>query len=122
MFDVLFPMFYLGAYGDSEYYNLTDEEKNNFDFVNECINSDNPRINNAAFYIMMLVLKLSEDPAKYEPEDVHEELVKIKEGLTKEEQTTVDKLLFACIQTLGIYSEEAKQERKLKKERMKNNE
>ena len=67
-------------------------------------------------------MRMFEDPAKYEPEDVHEELVKIKEGLTEEEQATVDKLLFACIQTLGIYSEEAKQERKLKKERMKNNE
>lgn len=107
----------LGSYSDIEYHNLSDEEKKNNDYMNSCLFSENKKIINASFYVMMLLLKISNDPDKYEPEDVHAEIDKIFEGLDTSELEILNKFIPACINSMGIYSEEAKNERKLRKER-----
>ena len=104
-------------YNESEYYNLSDEEKKNYDYMNSCLFSENKNISDASFYIMMLLLKISENPDIYEPEDIHDEMDKIFEGLNASELETMNKFIPSCINSMGIYSEEAKQERKLRKER-----
>ena len=104
-------------YSDMEYYNLSDEEKRNCDYMNSCLFSENKKINTASFYIMLLLLKISNEPDNYESEDVQREINKILEGLNDEEIETMNKFIPACINSMGIYSEEAKNERKLKKER-----
>ena len=118
MFNSLIPMFALSAYGsDSEYYNLTEEEKANVDYMDSCIYSENEHINDASFKMMMLLMKISAEPDAYEPENVSEEINKILEGLTKEEAEIINKFIPACINSMGIYNEESKLERKLKRER-----
>ena len=104
-------------YNDPEYFNLSEEEKNNLDFVDKCIYSENKNINNASFNIMMLPIEMSNNPDKYEPEEIHKKFNMIKKDLSNEEKIVIDRFLIACINSIGIYSEEAKNERKLKKER-----
>ena len=118
MFNILFPMYALGNYGnDPEYLNLTKEEKDNLDFIDSCIYSEDERINKASFNVMMLVLEISSDPDKYEPEEISNKLSTIYEDLSEEEISTMGKFMLACINSMGVYSEDAKEERKLRKER-----
>ena len=123
MFDILFPIYALGVYGeDPEYYNLTEEEKANLDFVDSYLNNEDKRISDAAFYIMLLVIEISNEPDKYEPEDIGARLDEIRKDLSKEEIIMMDKYMLACINSMGIYSEERKKERLLKRKEMNNNE
>ena len=119
MKNFLFPFFALGGeYSfNPEYNNLSEEEKYYLDYVDECLQSENERINDACFHTMLLILKLSEDPDKYQPEDVNAELAKITVNLTEEEKPIINDFMIACINSLGVYSEERVQERKLKRER-----
>ena len=120
MFNILSSMFaILGSYKDPEYYNLSKEERENLDYMDSCITSENKNISDAAFKTMMLILELSVDPDKYQPEELHEVQEKILEGLSSEEVGAINKFIPACINSMGIYSEESKQERKLKRERKK---
>ncbi len=121
MFNFLFPFFavngqYVDPTMDPEYNNLTEEEKENMDFVQSCINGDNQRVSNAAFYIQLLLIELSIDPDKYEPETVHERMEKIQEELSDEEKSIIDRFTLASIKTMGIYSEEAKEQRRQEKQ------
>ena len=113
----LLSLFGFINYSDIEYYNLDEEERINLDYMNSCLFSDNKKINDASFYIMMLLIKLSNEPDRYEPEDVQCEIDKIFEGLNEEELKIMNKFIPSCISSMGIYSEVAKQERKLRKER-----
>ena len=118
MFNILFPMYAFGNYGnDPEYFNLTDEEKNNLDFIDSCIYSEDERINKASFNIMMMIMELSAEPDKYQPEEISEKLNEIYKDLSSEEIEDMGKFMLCVINSMGIYSEEAKEERKLKRER-----
>ncbi|MBR4178694.1 MAG: hypothetical protein IKR57_05065 [Bacilli bacterium] len=113
---LLFPIF-AGSYNDPEYYNLSKEEREYMDFVDKCINSKDKRISDASFQTMLMLLEISNDPDKYEPEEIQERRDKIVVGLNEKEVEMMDKFLLACINSMGIYSEDAKYQRRLKKER-----
>ncbi len=118
MFNLLASMYaILGSYNEPEYYNLSDEEKQSLDYMDSCITSENKNISDAAFKTMMLLMELSADPDKYQPEEIHVIQENILEGLSSEERSLINKFIPACINSMGIYSEESKQERKLKRER-----
>ena len=117
MFNILFPLFSLGSYNDPEYYNLDQEEKENYDFVQKCILSENKKINDASFNLSIMLIELINEPEKYTPEEIDERKKHIYSELNEEEIETMEKFLLSYINTIGIYSEEAKQERKLRKER-----
>ena len=117
MNEYLLPYLFSKSTSETEYYNLTEKEKNDVDFVNSCLYSDNEKLSNAAFYIMLLVLEISDNSNDFEPEEVQMLKEKIYKDLSYDEQVTMNKFMLACINTMGIYSDEAKIERKLKKER-----
>ena len=117
MLSSMFPMYLINSYNNPEYYNLSEEEKNNMDFVDKCIYSDNKKISDASFKTMLLIIEISNNPDLYEPEDLHVRFDEINEGLSIDEQSIMSKFTLACINTMGIYSEEAVQERQLRKER-----
>ena len=104
-----------GGYDEGEYYNLSDEEKDNYDYMNYCLFNDNKKINTASFNIMTLLLKISNEPNDYEPEVIHEEINKIYEGLTPEEIKMMEKFIPACINCMGMFNEEGKKLRRQKK-------
>ena len=108
----------IGAYKDVEYYNLTDEEKADLDYMDRCLYSDNEKINNASFYMMLFLIELSTHTDDYSYEGVQLKKKEIYQGLSKEEIEIMDRFIPACINSMGIYSEESKKERKLKKERI----
>lgn len=116
--NMFFPMFLIsGSYNDPEYYNLSKEEKENLQFVDKCLFSEDKRISDASFHMMMLLLEIKEEIDKYDPEEIQERKDSICKDLTEEETIMMDKFLLACINTMGIYSEESKQERKLTREK-----
>ena len=82
-----------GQLDNSEYINLTDEEKFNLDYINKCLYSDNKNISNASFKIMMLLLELKEDPYKYEPEEISEKKDEIFKYLSQQETSDMNKFM-----------------------------
>ena len=115
MFNILFPMYSLSNYyNELEYFNLSDEEKKNLDYMNECIFNENNKINNASFYIMMMLIELSNDPDKYTQEEINIKKEEIYKDLNEEEIDIMERFIISCINSMGIYSEE---EIKLRKER-----
>ena len=70
MNEYLLPYLFSKSTSETEYYNLTEKEKNDVDFVNSCLYSDNEKLSNAAFYIMLLVLEISDNSNDFEPEEV----------------------------------------------------
>ena len=112
-----FPYFAFGDYSfNPEYNNLNEEEKFYLDYMDSCLQSENERINNACFEAMLLVMKLSDDPDA-EPEDVHSRIEAIKSTLDEKDRGIIDDFLIACINSMGVFSEERVQERRLKRER-----
>jgi len=112
----MFSMYALGGkFNNLEYFNLTEEEKSDLDYMNQCIFSENEKINNASFHIMMMLIELSDDPDKYEPEDIQIKKEEIYKGLTPEEISIMEKSVISCINCMGIYSDDRVQERKLNK-------
>ena len=117
MFGFLFPGMvissqYVDPLDDPEFNHLTNQEKEYMRFVDKCLFKENERVNNAAGYAQLLIGELSVDPDKYEPEYVHEKMEEIKKGLTDEEKVMIDKFFLAYINVIGIYSPEAKAERR----------
>ena len=117
MNNAFFAMYALShEYDDPEYHNLSDEERTNLDFMNECLFSENEKINNASFYMMMLIIKMSDNIDSYTEEKVKTEMDIIKSGLTDDEKNIIDNFAYSCINSIGIYNEESK---KLRRQKMK---
>ena len=105
----------IGAYGNEiEYANLSKEEKEYLDFMDRCLYSENVRINDASFHMMLFLIELSSNVDAYTYEQVKKRKEEIYKYLTFEERDVLEKFTYACINSMGIYSEEAKNERKLK--------
>lgn len=101
------------SYLDPEYNNLSPEEKENLRFVDSCMFNEDKRISDAAFYMTMLLIEISAEPDKYAPEEIQTRKEEICASLTPEESAMMDKFLLASIQTMGILSEESKEQRRI---------
>ena len=108
----------MSHYEDDENYNdLSEEEKSYMDFVDNCLYGENELISDKSTKIMLLLLKYTASEESMSDEDFVKEKSRILEGLSKGDTETLECFMYCCINTMGIYSEERVQERKLKKER-----
>lgn len=102
----------------SEYENLSDEEKVYMDYVDMCLNDPNEKFCDACSKAMLLILKII-SKIDTEEELSNEEIALEKEQLlsefNQEDKERIESFMYACIQTVGIYSEERVQERNLTK-------
>lgn len=103
---------------NSEYENLSDEEKVYMDYVDMCLNDPNEKFCDACSKAMLLILKII-SKIDIEEELSNEEIALEKEQLlsefNQEDKERIESFMYACIQTVGIYSEERVQERNLTK-------
>ncbi len=102
----------------SEYENLSDEEKVYMDYVDMCLNDPNEKFCDACSKAMLLILKII-SKIDIEEELSNEDIALEKEQLlsefNQEDKERIESFMYACIQTVGIYSEERVQERNLTK-------
>lgn len=105
---------------NSEYENLSEEEKNYLDYVDECLFETDEKFSNACLKSMFLILEVFSKIGTDEEiadEDIIFKKEKIISKFSQEEKDRIESFMFACIQTMGIYSEERIQERKMNKEK-----
>ncbi len=109
----------INGYNNPEYNNLTKEEKEDMDFVNECLYGENEKISNAAGQIMLLFLRYSasfrDNPIS--DEEFFNRICEITKDLSSDEIDIIVRLECSLTNVMGIYSEERVQMRKLRKER-----
>ena len=107
----------------SEYENLSDEEKVYMDYVDMCLNDPNEKFCDACSKTMLLILKII-SKIDIEEELSNEEIALEKEQLlsefNQEDKERIESFMYACIQTVGIYSEERVQERRQEKDKKYN--
>ncbi len=106
---------------NSEYENLSDEEKVYMDYVDMCLNDPNEKFCDACSKAMLLILKII-SKIDIEEELSNEEIALEKEQLlsefNQEDKERIESFMYACIQTVGIYSEERVQERRQEKDNL----
>lgn len=103
-----------------EYENLSDQEKTYMNYVDKCLNDPDEDFSYTCTLIMLSLLRTAsklntdEEPTS---EELQKEKEKLLEGYSEEDRSRLESFMFACIQTMGIYSEESVMERKLRNER-----
>ena len=105
---------------DKNYNDLSEEEKSYMDFVDSCLYGENELISDKCTKIMLLILRYTASEEGMSDEEFVLEKNKLLEGLSKEDIETLECFMYYCINTMGIYSEERVQERKLRKEMINN--
>ncbi len=107
------------GYGfNPEYYNLSDEEKYWMDYQDKCLTDPDNNFSEACFHIMMLILEASSKISTEEEmtvEDIQERKEEILNNFNKKDKERLNTFMYACIQNMGIYSEDRVKERKLRK-------
>lgn len=109
------------GYGyNPEYENLSEEEKNYLDYVDKCLYDSDEKFSDACLEAMLLILEVFskiDTDKELTNEDIILKKEKIMFKFNQEEKDKIESFMFACIQTIGIYSEERIQERKIDKEK-----
>ena len=103
-----------------EYENLSEEEKAYMDYVDECLNETAERFSAACTKAMLFILETSSKMGTEEELTNDEALLQkeiILNGFSQEDKDRIESFMYACIQTMGIYSEERVQERKHAKDK-----
>ena len=107
---------------NSEYKKLSEEEKKCVDFVDKCLKETDVKFSDACTRAMLLILDAL-NKFGTEQELTKEETILQKKQLlsefSKEEQERLELFMYACVQIIGIYSEESIEERKKFKDKMK---
>ena len=103
---------------NSEYKNLSDEEKKYIDYVDECLKETDEKFSDACTKAMLFILdvynrlgtdkELTNEEATLQKEEVLNEF-------NQEDKDRLELFMYACIQIIGIYSEERIQERREQK-------
>ena len=103
---------------NSEYKNLSDEEKKYIDYVDECLRETDEKFSHACTKAMIFILDAS-NRLGTDKELTNEEATLQKEdvlnGFNQEDKDRLELFMYACIQIIGIYSEERIQERREQK-------
>ena len=103
---------------NSEYKNLRDEEKKYIDYVDECLKETDEKFSDACTKAMLFILDVS-NRLGTDKELTNEEATLRKEevlnGFNQEDKDRLELFMYACIQIIGIYSEERIQERREQK-------
>lgn len=109
------------SYGyNFEYANLSEEEKNYLDYIDKCLYESDEKFSDACVKSMFLILEVFSKIGT--DEEFTDEYITLKKEkiifeFSQEEKDRIESFMYACIQTIGIYSEEKIQERKSKKEK-----
>ena len=107
---------------NSEYKNLSDEEKKYIDYVDECLKETDEKFSDACTKAMLFILEAS-NRLGTDKELTNEEATLRKEevlnGFNQEDKDRLELFMYACIQTMGIYSEESIEKRKTKEKQNK---
>lgn len=119
---LMMPFLMQHHYGyNPEYENLSEEDKYYLDYVDKCLFESDEKFSNACTKAMLLILELlSKVDTNQEPsnEEVELKKEKILSEFSKEDQERLELFMYACIQTIGIYSEDEIKKRKTNKEKM----
>ena len=114
-----------GSYLDYDYSDLTEEEKAYLNYYDECLFNENKSISDASFKMQMLILEFIERSNagnEMTDEEINKRKKEIFKDLTEEEIQIVNNFGYACTVVKGMFSEERREERKLKKELKENKE
>ncbi len=101
-----------------EYENLSEEEKAYLDYVDECLKDNDPKFCNACTEAMLFLLDAASKLGTEEELTEEEALSQKKQLLApfnQNDQERLEYFMYACVQTMGIYSEERIAERKQNK-------
>ena len=110
------------SYGyNFEYANLSEEEKNYLDYIDKCLYESDEKFSDACVKSMFLILEVFSKIGT--DEEFADEYITLKKEkiifeFSQEEKDRIESFMYACIQTIGIYSEEKIQERKSKKKKL----
>ena len=88
------------------------KEKANLRFVDKCLFSEDKRISDASFYMLIMLLDISAYPEKYAPEEIQERKEIICKDLTSEESAMMDDFLLACVNAKRMNDGDAIDQRK----------
>ena len=103
---------------NSEYKNLSDEEKKYIDYVDECLKETDEKFSDACTKAMLFILdaasKLGTDK-ELTNEEATKEKEEVLNGFNQEDKDRLELFMYACIQIIGIYSEKRIQERREQK-------
>ncbi len=105
---------------NSEYENLSEEEKSYLDYIDKCLYESDEKFSDACVKSMFLILEVFSKIGT--DEELTNEEITLKKGkiifeFSQEEKDRIESFMYACIQTIGIYSEERIKERKSNKEK-----
>ena len=103
-----------------EYENLNEEEKSYLDYIDKCIYESDEKFSDACVKSIFLILEAFSKIGTEEEltdEDITLKKEKITFEFSQEEKDRIELFIFACIQTIGVYSEERIKERKSNKEK-----
>ena len=105
---------------NSEYNNLSDDEKKFVDYVDGCLKETDEKFSDACTKAMLFILdafnrlgtdrELTDEEAVLQKEDV-------LNGFNQEDKDRLELFIYACIQIVGIYSEERIRERREQKDK-----
>ena len=103
---------------NSEYKNLSDEEKKYIDYVDECLKETDEKFSDACTKAMLFILDASNrlgTDKELTNEDATKEKEDVLNGFNQEDKNRLELFMYACIQVMGIYSEERIAERREQK-------
>ena len=105
---------------NSEYYNLSDEEKKYIDYVDECLKETDEKFSEACTKAMLFILNASNrlgTDNELTSEEASMQKEEVLKGFSQEDRDRLELFMYSCIQIIGIYSEERIQERKNEKDK-----
>lgn len=109
MRNTLFTMTLLSnIYGyNPKYEDLTDEEKYYMNYVDECLSNNEEKFSNACLKSMLFILDAANrmnTEEEYSDEEIKLNKEKILLNFSEEDKEKLELFMYACIQTMGIYS------------------
>ena len=90
------------------------------DYVDYCLFNENEKIKNTSFCITELLSQLSEGGLSIEPEELHNELDILFEGLSSEEKLILNRFIPAYLDKVDSINKESKNEGMILKKEKKN--
>lgn len=97
------------------YNDLSDEEKDNLNFVYDCLYNKDEIIRTSSIDMMFLVFDVlfSEKMYEYDEEEILEESHRILDNLNEEDRKTIETFGKCLINSIGLYSKDQVKEMKL---------
>lgn len=118
---LMMPFLCQSNYGyNPEYEKLSEEEKFYLDYIDKCLYESEEKFSDACVKSMLLILEVFskiDTDEELTDKDINFKKQKIIFEFSQEEKDKIESFMLACIQTIGIYSEEKIQERKANKEK-----